>query len=454
METPSSSCKDCHSQTKLGGPACWTSEELLKSPFWGMRLTETELQELHEALTIAEPLVEWSEKKESDVAAVPLNVSKEIFPLNALARRLADVSEELEHGKGVVMIENIPVDRYSLDQLGIIYLGMSCYIGHVVLQSSSGLRSKSRGFSMPLGFIRAEMTGKTPLNGKQANNYFRLHTDRCDVISLLSIRTASRGGQARVASAVAIHDAMVERAPHLVPKLYEPVPRIWEGGSGVISLPVWDTLADGRFTTQISPSYIENAQHVNGVARLDGETIEAIDLVEEIGLELGHSFVQTPGMLTFLNNHMVYHGRTAWKHESDAEGRDGLNNGRLLLRTWISPFNSRALPSEGAHAESYRVMWGDVRAGAARGGLEPALAAGITQKAPELVEAYASGKAQYYGMYKRSYEGEDVLGDFVGGSVSTGMIGGVGEVGVEGGGGMEERTNTLASLLSHKTGAV
>lgn len=269
-----------------------------------------------------DPPIEWAEKGENDAGRVPLNVSVDNFPLNTVAKRMTQLAEELENGAGAVMISNMcannvpsnsggalsqpmpdfpsllrgpkliprpccflllascaclvcllprarrPVDKYTIDELGVMYLGMSAHMGHLVLQSSSGLRSKSRGFGMPLGFIRAEMTGKTPLNGKQANNYFRLHTDRCDVISLLSIRCASQGGHARVASAVAIHDTMLERAPHLVPKLYQPIERIWEGGTGVIALPVWDQLKDGRFTTQISPSYIENAQYVDGVKKV------------------------------------------------------------------------------------------------------------------------------------------------------------------------------------------
>ena len=59
-------------------------------------------------------------------------------------------------------------------------------------------------------------------------------------------------------------------------------------------------------------------------------------------------------MMTFLNNHSVYHGRTAWKHDDSAASRDGLDNGRLLLRAWISPFNARDLPSDGPHGDAYR----------------------------------------------------------------------------------------------------
>jgi len=53
-------------------------------------------------------------------------------------------------------------------------------------------------------------------------------------------------------------------------------------------------------------------------------------------------------------------------------------------------------------------MWGSVEPGVPRGGLEPALAQGLKEKPPELVEAYVSGKADYYGMYKRKFAGEDV----------------------------------------------
>ena len=60
--------------------------------------------------------------------------------------------------------------------------------------SLRGLRSVSRGYGMPLGRVQAEMTGETPKGGLQTNNAFRLHTDRCDVISLMSLRTAPNGG--------------------------------------------------------------------------------------------------------------------------------------------------------------------------------------------------------------------------------------------------------------------
>lgn len=81
------------------------------------------------------------------------------------------------------------------------------------------------------------------VNGKQSNNYFRLHTDRCDVISLLSIRKAAKGGTSRVCSAVSVYNEMLRSYPALVPLLFENMDRIWEGENGVYSYPAWCVFA-------------------------------------------------------------------------------------------------------------------------------------------------------------------------------------------------------------------
>jgi len=96
-----------------------------------------------------------------------------------------------------------------------------------------------------------------------------------------------------------------------------------------------------------------------------------------------------PGMLYFLNNHQVYHGRGNWSvTEEEAKGAWG-GKGRLLFRTWISPYNSRALPDD----EQYRFLWGSTAAGAARGGYDQALKTGECPK-PKIPEDH-----KYYSLY-------------------------------------------------------
>ena len=325
------------------GPSVWTGDQLAASPWWGHMLSEADINDLISATTEAMKTVQWRAE------GVPEVIAKEDFPLGAeMKAKLQDLADELEYGKGLAMIRNMPVpaldDRVTEKDLAVMYLGVSAHIGNVVMQSSSGLRSVSRGYGMPLGRVQAEMTGETPKGGKQTNNHFRLHTDRCDVISLMSLRTAPTGGASRVCSAPAVFNAILERTPELAKALTEPIDRIWEGEKGYFSLPVVGATPTGQFTTQISPSYVENAQFLEHAKKATADQVAALDAIETVGMELGAEFIMAPGMLYFLNNHQVYHGRGNWSvTDNEAKGEWG-NEGRLLFRTWISPYNSRCAP--------------------------------------------------------------------------------------------------------------
>ena len=84
---------------------------------------------------------------------------------------------------------------------------------------------------------------------------------------------------------------------------------------------------------------------------------EALDLHAAACEELAFTMLFSPGDLQLLNNHVVYHGRTAY------EDTPGTDNDRLLLRLWLAPRNSRALPP------GFEVLWGSIESGALRGGI-------------------------------------------------------------------------------------
>ena len=230
------------------GKCNWKKEDLVNSPFWGLELTASDLEEIKRALAVCKTDGSGLDLQDG---WQPLGVTQENFPLVGLGNKLREMTNELEHGTGAIMIKNMPVSDYSIEDIGIIYAGINSYIGRWVPQSSAGLRSKSRGFGLPLGRVEAEMSGNTPKNGLQANNYFRLHTDRCDVITLMCIRPAPAGGASRVCSAVHVHNTMLKDYPNLCARLYKPYYRIWEGVNGYFDLPVW-SVHKGKFTTQVS----------------------------------------------------------------------------------------------------------------------------------------------------------------------------------------------------------
>jgi len=189
----------------------------------------------------------------------------------------------------------------------------------------------------------------------------RFHTDRCDVIALLCARNAKAGGDSKLASSVTIYNEILRRRPDLIEVMLQDFwrtrPEDEHGGVGgpLFAMPIFG-IRDGKLTSQYSRTYVEQAQEFPQVPRLTAQQIEAMDLLAELSEEncLYSPFV--PGDIQLLNNHVIYHGRTAY--DDDASQRQE----RLLFRLWFSMPNSRALP------EGYDNLWGDISPGALRGG--------------------------------------------------------------------------------------
>merc|ERR550514_2619595 len=98
-----------------------------------------------------------------------------------------------------------------------------------------------------------------------------------------------------------------------------------------------------------------------------------------------------PGMLVWMNNHQVYHGRGTWQVTSDEQEGSWGEEGRLLFRTWVSPYNSRELPD----TPEYRFVWGNTASGLPRGGYDQALATG------EVPQPAKPADFEYYSLFDK-----------------------------------------------------
>jgi len=153
---------------------------------------------------------------------------------------------------------------------------------------------------------------------------------------------------------------MLARHPELAGLLYQPIhrSRLGEerGGEKLhYPLPVFGR-RDGRFTSHYSRTYVEAAQEMPGVPRMSDEQWRGLDCLHDLADEACLEFRLRPGDMQFVNNHVIYHARTAYRDAAEA-------GGRLLHRLWLSMPNSRALPPDQA------VLWGNVGAGQLRGGI-------------------------------------------------------------------------------------
>ena len=342
----------------LEGRFVWCGDELRRDDRWVRALTSAQLAELDCALAAAKARGRTWE-----------TVAKEDFPLTGTADLLARVAEDLEDGRGVVKLTGLPVARYDEAELRLLWMGLGRHLGTPVFQDRHGQMMRDiRDEGGDLGARHERLTdpndGREFLSSKArtyGNGALRYHTDRCDVVGLLSVRQARQGGISKIASTAAVHNAMLVRRPDLLELLYRPIyrSRLGEeagGGNEIYPLPVFG-LRDGKLTSHYSRTYIEAAQLQPGTPALSDAQWEALDLLAELAEDLSYDMLLAPGDIQLLNNHVVYHARTPFTDDAEGERR------RLLYRLWLCMPGNRALP------EDHAVLWKQVEAGSLRGGI-------------------------------------------------------------------------------------
>jgi hypothetical protein len=347
----------------LTGACVWTGAEMGRNRRWIKQIPAPLLVEIDAAARATESL-NWRQ------------IDAGNFPLPGGAAFFADVREELENGSGMVKIQGLEVGRYSEDQLRRIWYALGHHLGTPMYQNHRGeamrdIRDEGMGVGAKLYGATVDASGKQFLSSGArtlSSGQLRFHTDRCDVVGLLCVRQASEGGVSKLASSATVYNEMLKRRPDLHALLCRPIPRSRfgeePGGEHVVyDLPVFG-VRDGKLTSHFSLTYIENGQMLPQARQLSEAEHEAIALLMALAEEECFEMRFAPGDIQLLNNHSIYHGRTAFKDDAHA-GQD-----RMLMRLWLSVPNSRALPDD--HA----VLWGDIRAGHPRGGIaQPATVA-------------------------------------------------------------------------------
>jgi hypothetical protein len=347
----------------LQGACVWKGADMGQNDRWLKRFPAVVLEQLDAALERVGDL-EWRE------------VTERNFALADATAFFDEVREELENGSGMVKICGLDVSRYSQEQLRRLWYGIGCHLGTPMYQNRRGelmrdIQDEGIGVATQLYGATVDADGKQFLSSGArtlSSGQLRFHTDRCDVVGLLCLRQALEGGVSKLASSATVYNEILKRRPDLHALLCRPIPRSRfgeEAGGEYVAydLPVFG-VRDGKLTSHFSLTYIESAQLLPNVRKLTDAEHEAIRTLLQVAEEVCFEMRFAPGDIQLLNNHVIYHGRTAFKDDA------GTGQDRVLMRLWLSVPNSRALPSD--HA----VLWGDVASGRPHGGIaQPATAA-------------------------------------------------------------------------------
>ena len=327
---------------EIVAPFAWNGTNLQNRKDWIRPFHPTELKEIDGALQrVKRRGLDW------------VDVTREDFPLPGFAPELAKIAQELETGRGMILLRGLPV-AYSPEDLRMAYWGIGAHLGTAVSQGGRGEL---------LGIVEDEgrEVENTKLRGSKTARALPFHADRCDVVGLLCVRKARSGGLSRIASAAQIHNEVLRRRPDLIEVFYADWHNSRQGDdqpgeSRAYPKPIFG-FRDGHFTGLFSPAYIKFAQEFPEVPRLTQAQQEALDLFGLLSDELALDMAFEPGDIQLLNNHLIYHARTRYDDHEEMDRK------RLLLRLWLAVPGSRPLPA------GYALLFGSIEAGALRGGV-------------------------------------------------------------------------------------
>jgi hypothetical protein len=252
------------------------------------------------------------------------------FHLPLLKKVSQEWLEELNNGRGFMLLRGLPVDEWGFELSQCAYAGLGLNLGILASQNSAG---------DVLGHVRD--TGADPKDPLvrlyKTNQAQGFHVDGADIISLLCLRGARSGGKSRIASSVSIFNTILERRPDLVPLMFEPFhfdrqEELAAGEDPTFAIPL--TYYDGDNLRMFYIGwYIRDAQRHEHVPRLTSTQQELLSLIDSVADELALDMDFQPGDIQLLKNSTILHGRSAFEDWPDVSMR------RHLLRLWINPYN-------------------------------------------------------------------------------------------------------------------
>lgn len=327
------------------GAAAWYGPETSRRDDWLMPLDAADVAEV-EAATKA--LVARS----ADIAAI----AARDFPLPSLGPKLrARVDDEVLNGRGFLLLRGLPVERWSMAEAATAFFGLGAHLGSARSQNGNG---HVLGHVQDLG-----LDVKDPnVRIYQTHERQTYHTDSCDIVGLLCLKTAKSGGLSALVSSTTIFNEMRRQRPDLLELLFQPLAtdrrgEVPEGQKPYFEIPVFNW-HKGYLTAIYQRQYIDSAQRFADAPRLTPAQIEALDLFDRLANDPKlHLFMEfKPGDVQLVHNHTMLHDRTGFEDWPEPERR------RHLLRLWLAAAGGRPLP------EIFAQRYGSVAVGD-RGGI-------------------------------------------------------------------------------------
>jgi hypothetical protein len=305
-------------------PAGWTPAEFREAEPWVQHFSDDDVADILDAVARVE-------KAGTDLT----RIARADFDLPVAGRTLAQVYDELADGVGIVQVRGLPVARLTRRQAAIAFLGIGTHFGKRLSQNAYG---HVLGHVKDLGFDYDDPRAR----GYQTAAALGFHTDPCDFVALLCLRTAQSGGASRVVSSVNLYNEMLKRHPDLVAELtadfyWTRHGELAPGEKPYYLMPVW-SFVDGYFSGRGISTHILKAQKLPGVPPFTAAQKEAIETFRAMVQELAVDVPFEQGDFQILSNHVMLHSRR------DYVDWPAFDDKRHLLRLWLGRPECRPQP--------------------------------------------------------------------------------------------------------------
>ena len=294
--------------------AVWYGKDLAADPSWRYPLSPAQVDDLHHAMDAV------AKRRLSFVS-----IDRAAFALPNWQPLIVEVRRQVEGGRGFALLRGIPVERYSVADLELLFWGIGTHLGIGVTQTAASE-------------LIAHVTDKGPVSGFrrgfQTNREAKFHIDLADAVGLLCIRQAKSGGQSLLASSATAFTVLRSERPDLLTTLTRVFAWDRREEHGPNEDPVGPVIPifasyGGHFRCTYNRNFLETVYKRRGTRMTAVET-EALDTLDRIidREELHLSMDFQPGDIQLVSNETVLHARSAYE-DFEAEDRR-----RHLLRLW------------------------------------------------------------------------------------------------------------------------
>jgi len=295
--------------TKVEGPLCWRPEDLSEDDYV-FHLNDEEKAEISKAL-------EYFKEQGLDGSDVcPAN-----FPLPSLSDKLQNIKEDVYEGKGFGILRGLDPDAWSVEDLTVIYLGISSYV------------AEKRGKQDQRGSVLMHVIKLQDKRDEQYCATKPFHTDTVtDCLCLFAQGLSAHGGSSMVASGWQVYNEIAATRPDLI---------------HVLAKPNWPFDTYGRdpayykrpilfyhkgkiifsFSRRLLVGHLPNEPRTEGIPGLTEAQAEALDAVHFAACKYEMRPTMHKGDLRFINNMALLHRREGFE--------DNERNARHLIRLWL-----------------------------------------------------------------------------------------------------------------------